>query len=170
MERKNRASYLKDDDDDTDWTQIKLCGDTGAAATTSKNLLRSQSGLTQSFQRRAGDTLFVGIKCIDWALATLETPPPFPTLRTHKKHQDVSTLLSHTSIPKNVCATSTCCTSGLSTPCSWEPSASTNPCNQPFPVTHRHYRLAERDRRAYDTMPQTTTSDADSSISPQAPS
>ena len=50
-----------------------------------------------------------------------------------QKHQDVSTLLSHTLITKNVCVTSTCCTSGLSTPCLWEPSASTNPCNQPFP-------------------------------------
>ena len=121
-----------------------------------------QSGLTQSFQRRAGDTLLVGIKCIDWALATLGTPPhplevagqvnhplapqrtdlnPRPTSRCHPRswrkrrqhHQVVSTLLSHTSIPKNVCTISTCCASGLSTPCTWEPSTSTNPCCQPFP-------------------------------------
>ena len=64
-----------------------------------------------------------------------------PTSRCHPRswrkrrqhHQVVSTFLSHTSIPKNVCTISTCCASGLSTPCTWEPSTSTNPCCQPFP-------------------------------------
>ena len=84
--------------------QIKLCGDTGDAATTSKNLLRSQSGLTQSFQGRAGDTSFVGIKCIDRALATLEQPIHVTSL---------------------------------------------------FPVTHRHHRLAERERRLVNLLSST---------------
>ena len=77
--------------------QIELCGDTGDAATTSKNLLRSQSGLTQSFQRRAGDSLFVGIKPGTGNTGDAATSPDTAHAQNH---QDVSTLLSHTSIPQ----------------------------------------------------------------------
>ena len=63
-----------------------------------------------------------------------------------QNHQDVSTLLSHTAITKNVCATSTC----------WlqvcRHLVRGNQAHQPihvtrlFPVIHRHHRLAERER------------------------
>ena len=65
-----------------------------------------------------------------------------------QKHQDVSTLLSHTSIPKSVCATSTCCTSGLSHLVRGNQAHQSNHVSSLFPVTHRRHRLAERDRRA----------------------
>ena len=105
-------------------------------------------------------------------VATLETPPPRVRSQDSRNHFTVeratpcswessastghwrhwrrrlNTLLSHTSIPKNVCATSTCCTSGLSTPCSWEPRASNNHVTSLFLGTRRHHGLAERNRRA----------------------
>ena len=50
-----------------------------------------------------------------------------------QNHQDVSTLLSHTRDPQECVRDINVLASGLSTPCSWEPSASTNPRNPPFP-------------------------------------
>ena len=88
----------------------------------------------------------------------------------------MSTLLSHTSVSKNVCATSTCCASGLSTPCSYHrlvergahghhavnddigcwlvnfsailPSRLNVVCRHLLHVTSLQSRLAEREERA----------------------
>ena len=64
--------------------------------------------------------------------------------QTTPKSPGCEHMLSHTSIPKNVAVLS-----GLSTPCSWNSSASTFPCYQPFAGdTPSPSAGRERERRA----------------------